>query len=69
MTGVEYAWTGFVLLSLILAGATIAGMVIFTWLALTGIEKLNLKRLEKFEAGVIGTLLCTLGVLIIIFES
>jgi ABC-type nickel/cobalt efflux system permease component RcnA len=69
LTGVKYGWIGFVLLSVILAGATITGMVVFTWLTLMGIEKLNLKRLEKFEAGVMGTLLCALGVLIIIFES
>jgi len=69
LTGVQSGWIGFVLLSLILAGTTIAGMIVFTWLALTGIEKLNLKRLEKFEAGVMGALLCVLGVLIILFES
>ena len=69
LTGVKYGWIGFLLLSVILAGATIAGMILFTWLTLMGIEKLNLKRLEKFEAGVMGALLCVLGVLIIIFES
>jgi ABC-type nickel/cobalt efflux system permease component RcnA len=69
LTGVKYGWIGFVLLSVILTGATIAGMILFTWLTLTGIEKLNLKRLEKFEAGIMGTLLCALGFLIIIFES
>ena len=69
LTGVRYGWIGFILLSAILACATIAGMTVFTWLALTGIEKLNLKRLEKFEAGVMGTLLCALGILIIIFEA
>jgi ABC-type nickel/cobalt efflux system permease component RcnA len=69
LTGVKYGWIGFVVLSVILAGATIAGMVLFTWLTLMGIEKLNLKWLENFEAGVMGTLLCVLGVLIIIFES
>ena len=69
LTGVKYGWVGFVLLSVILAGATITGMVVFTWLTLMGIEKLNLKRLEKFEAGIMGTLLCALGILIIVFES
>ena len=54
---------------MILAGATITGMVVFTWLTLMGIEKLNLKRLEKFEAAIMGTLLCALGILIIVFES
>jgi nickel/cobalt exporter len=68
LTGVKYGWIGFVLLSMILASATVAGMIVFTWLTLMGIEKLNLKRLEKIEAGVMGMLLCALGVLIIIFE-
>jgi nickel/cobalt exporter len=69
LTGVKYGWVGFVLLSVILAGATITGMVVFTWLTLMGIEKLNLKQVEKFEAGVMGALLCALGILIIVFES
>ena len=69
LTGVKYGWIVFALLSVILAGATIAGMILFTWLTLMGIEKLNLKRLEKFEAGVMGMLLCALGILIIVFES
>jgi nickel/cobalt transporter (NicO) family protein len=68
LLGVKYGWIGFVLLSVILACATIAGMVVFTWLTLMGIEKLNLKRLEKIEAGVMGALLCVLGILIIILE-
>ena len=44
-------------------------MLLFTWLTIMGIERLNLKELERFEAGVMGTLLCALGVLIVAFES
>jgi nickel/cobalt transporter (NicO) family protein len=68
LLGVKYGWIGFILLSVILASATIAGMMVFTWLTLIGIEKLNLKQLEKIEAGVMGALLCALGILIIILE-
>jgi nickel/cobalt transporter (NicO) family protein len=68
LLGVKYGWIGFILLSVILASATITGMIVFTWLTLMGIEKLNLKQLEKIEAGMMGTLLCVLGILIIIFE-
>ena len=56
------------LLSAILAIATVAGMVVFTWLTLAGVEKLKLRALEKFESGILGGVLCLLGVLIILFE-
>ena len=49
--------------------ATIAGMVAFTGLALTGIEQVKLRSFEKYEAGVMGALLCAVGVLIILFEK
>ena len=68
VSGVKYGWSGFFLLTLILSVATVAGMVVFTWLTLAGIEKLNLKFLEKYESGVLGGMLCLLGLLIMIFE-
>jgi len=68
-TGVRYGWMGFVLLTAILSIGTVLGMVIFTWLTLSNLEKLNLRFLEKYESGIIGGLLCTLGVLIIILEQ
>jgi len=43
-------------------------MVVFTWLTLAGVEKLKLRALEKFESGILGGVLCLLGVLIILFE-
>ena len=68
VSGVKYGWGGFFLLTLILSVATVAGMVVFTWLTLAGIEKLNLKLIEKYESGVLGGMLCLLGLLIMIFE-
>ena len=68
VSGVKYGWGGFFLLTLILSVATVAGMVVFTWLTLAGIEKLNLKFVEKYESGVLGGMLCLLGLLIMIFE-
>jgi hypothetical protein len=44
-------------------------MVVFTWLTLAGMEKLKLRVLEKYESGIMGALLCLLGVLVIIFEK
>jgi hypothetical protein len=69
VSGVRYGWMGFVLLTAILSIATVVGMVLFTWLTLSNLEKLNLRFLEKYESGIIGGLLCTLGVLIILIEK
>jgi hypothetical protein len=69
VSGVRYGWIGFALLTAILSIGTVLGMVSFTWLTLSNLEKLNLRFLEKYESGIIGSLLCTLGVLIIVFEK
>jgi hypothetical protein len=69
VSGVRYGWMGFALLTAILSIATVLGMVIFTWLTLSHLERLNLRFLEKYESGIIGGLLCTLGVLIIVLEK
>ncbi|MEO8439523.1 MAG: hypothetical protein ABI540_04800 [Spartobacteria bacterium] len=69
VSGVRYGWHGFVLLTVILTVGTIVGMVAFTALALTGIEQVKLRSFEKYEAGVMGVLLCLVGVLIILFEK
>lgn len=68
VSGVRYGWSGFFLLTLILSVATIAGMIVFTWLTLAGMEKLKLTFLEKCERGILGGLLCLLGLLVILFE-
>ena len=69
VSGVRYGWYGFALLTIILTVGTIAGMVAFTGLALTGIEQVKLRSFEKYEAGVMGVLLCAVGLLIILFEK
>jgi putative Mn2+ efflux pump MntP len=69
VSGVHYGWSGFFLLTLILSAATVIGMVAFTWLTLAGMEKLKLRILEKYESGIMGALLCLLGVLMIVFEK
>ena len=67
-SGVRYGWTGFALLTGILSVGTVLGMVMFTWLTLAGVQKIKLTLLEKYESGLIGALLCAVGVLIIAFE-
>ena len=58
MYGIRYGWIGFALLTAILSVATVAGMIIFTWLTLAGMRRINLGRLEKYELGSMGALLC-----------
>lgn len=67
-SGVRYGWSGFLLLTMILSIATVAGMILFTWLTLAGTEKLKLRFLEKYEKTALGGLLMLLGMLVIIFE-
>lgn len=68
-SGVQYGWSGFALLTAILSLGAVAGMVLFTWLTLAGVRQINLTLLEKYESGLIGALLCAVGVLIIFFEK
>ena len=67
--GIRYGWMGFALLTAILSVATVAGMIVFTWLTLAGMRQINLRLLEKYELGLMGALLCAVGVLIILFEK
>jgi hypothetical protein len=67
--GIRYGWIGFALLTAILSVATVTGMIVFTWLTLAGMRRINLHRLEKYELGLMGVLLCMVGVLIILFEK
>ena len=69
VSGVRYGWSGFLLLTVILSVATVAGMVVFTWLTLAGMARLKFKFLEKYESGIMGALLCLLGVLVIVLEK
>ena len=68
LSGIQYGWMGFALLSVILASATLAGMVLFTWITLLGLKKLKLDFIEKYESGVLGGVLVFLGILVILFE-
>ena len=68
VSGVKYGWGGFFLLTAILSVGTVAGMIVFTWLTLAGMEKLKFKFLEKYESGVLGGALVLLGLIVMIFE-
>lgn len=68
LSGVQFGWTGFFVLSGILAVATLAGMTLFTLLALVGFERFRLKQFERFEAGLLGTMFAVLGLLLIALD-
>lgn len=68
LSGVRFGWHGFVVLSVILAVATLAGMTLVTWLALFGLDRFRVQRFERWEAATIGALFCVLGVLIVLLE-
>jgi nickel/cobalt transporter (NicO) family protein len=68
LTGAKYGWIGFVLLSSVLAIATVTGMITFTWLSLLGLQRLQFKALEHYEPSIVGGVFCLLGVLVIVFE-
>jgi nickel/cobalt transporter (NicO) family protein len=68
-SGVRYGWSGFALLTVILSIGCVAGMVIFTAFTLAGVRRIKLGLLEKYESGLMGALLCVIGVLIILFEK
>jgi nickel/cobalt exporter len=68
-SGVRYGWGGFILLTAILSVGCVTGMVAFTALTLAGVQKIKLGLLEKYEGGLMGALLCVIGVLIILFEK
>ena len=69
LSGISYGWLGFALLSVVLAGATLAGMVLFTWLTLLGLQRVRLGALERYEGAILGGLLCVLGIAIMVFEK
>ena len=68
VSGVNYGWCGFFALTMILPLAAVGGLIVFTWLTLIGFKKLKLHLMEKYESGVLGGMLCLLGLFIIIFE-
>lgn len=69
VSAVRFGWTGFALSTLVLAVGAIAGMVTFTWLTLSGLERFHLHKLEKYEGAILGTVLCLLGIAFIAIEA
>jgi ABC-type nickel/cobalt efflux system permease component RcnA len=68
LSAVRYGWFGFVVSSAVLAVATLAGMLVFISLTLAGLERVDLKSLERYEGAILGVILCALGVALILVE-
>ncbi len=68
VSGIRYGWSGFGVLTATLSVGAILGMVLFTWLTLVGLGRMNLSFLEKFESVIMGILLCAVGILILVLE-
>jgi ABC-type nickel/cobalt efflux system permease component RcnA len=68
LSGVKFGWYGFLVLSLILAVATLGGMMLFTWLALIGMQRFKMGAYERWEAGILGGVFCALGALVLCLE-
>ena len=69
VSGIRFGWGGFALLTLILSTAAVAGMLVFTWLALIGIRGVGLGWFERYESLVMGSLLLLVGVMVLVFEK
>ena len=52
----------------ILAVATLAGMTLFTWLTLIGMDRFRLERFERYEAGMLAALFLVLSVLALVIQ-
>lgn len=65
LSGVQFGWHGFFVLSAILAVGALAGMTLVTWIALTGLDRFKVRHFEHREAGTIGALFCVLGVVVV----
>lgn len=68
LSGVQFGWRGFIVLSAILAVATLVGMTLFTWLALLGFERIRIKSFERYEAGLLGGSFVLLGAIVLALE-
>lgn len=68
LTGVPYGWSGFALISITLAVATLGSMLLLAWITWFSIERLRLTVLERYESLIVGCLLCILGVAVYFYE-
>ena len=58
------SWSALAAISLIMAGTTVGLMVLLVWLTLLGLQRLNLKWVERNEGLIVGGTLIALGILL-----
>jgi len=68
LTAVPYGWSGIIWLSVVLAVATLGGMLILTWLTLYSVQRLRWRWLEHPHPRITGLLLGGLGLGVILFD-
>jgi hypothetical protein len=68
ISGIKYGWLGFGVLTLVLLIGSVTCMVLFTWLSMLGLQRVSLGAVRRYESGLLGALLCLLGVLLVFVE-
>ncbi|MBX7248288.1 MAG: hypothetical protein K1X35_04475 [Caulobacteraceae bacterium] len=68
LSAAPLGWWAFATLSLILAGATLLGMMLFTSLALMGASRLRLERWERHERSVLAFVLFALSAMVLFWR-
>jgi nickel/cobalt exporter len=68
LSGVQFGWLGFWILSGILAAATFLAMLLFIWLSLVGLDRLGVRSFERYEAALLGSVFTVLAVIIVLLE-
>lgn len=68
LSAAPLGWTAFAVLSLILAGATLMGMMLFTSLALLGANRLKFERWERHERLVLAFVLFALAAMVLFWH-
>jgi hypothetical protein len=69
LAAIRFGWGGFALLSLVLAIATMLGMVLFTAISFWGAQRLPLRLIERNEALFMAGVLIALGVAVMVFPG
>ena len=69
LSGVSYGWAGFLLLTGVLAGATLVAMLAFTSLSMLGVARLRLALIERYENLLLGLALALLGLVVLVLEG
>jgi len=68
LSAAPLGWTAFAVLSLILAGATLMGMMLFTSLALLGANRLRFERWERYERFILAFVLFALAAMVLFWR-